>query len=84
MPFHTNRSRFRRDFNPKERKGKERRNRNNDNPTKPLNNKRLEYLGDAVLETVVSDILFRHYPQPHTTRGIPDFNPLAKLCNVNR
>ena len=53
---------FRRDFNPKERKGKERRNRNNDNPTKPLNNERLEYLGDAVLETVVSDILFRHYP----------------------
>ena len=53
---------FRRDFNPKERKGKERRNRNTDNPTKPLNNERLEYLGDAVLETVVSDILFRHYP----------------------
>ena len=53
---------FRRDFNPKERKGKERRNRNIDNPTKPLNNERLEYLGDAVLETVVSDILFRHYP----------------------
>lgn len=53
---------FHRDFNPKERKGKERRNRNNDNPTKPLNNERLEYLGDAVLESVVSDILFRHYP----------------------
>ena len=53
---------FRRDFNPKERKGKERRNRNTDNPMKPLNNERLEYLGDAVLETVVSDILFRHYP----------------------
>lgn len=30
--------------------------------SKPLNNERLEYLGDAVLETVVSDILFRHYP----------------------
>lgn len=27
----------------------------------PLNNERLEYLGDAVLEIVVSDILFRHF-----------------------
>ncbi|MCH5181584.1 MAG: ribonuclease III [Prevotellaceae bacterium] len=27
-----------------------------------LNNERLEYLGDAVLETVVSDILFHKYP----------------------
>ena len=32
-----------------------------ENTTKPLNNERLEYLGDAVLETVVSDILFRHF-----------------------
>lgn len=29
---------------------------------KPLNNERLEFLGDAVLETVVSDIVFRHFP----------------------
>lgn len=29
--------------------------------TRPLNNERLEYLGDAVLETVVSDILFHHF-----------------------
>lgn len=29
---------------------------------KPLNNERLEYLGDAVLESVTSDILFRHFP----------------------
>ena len=29
---------------------------------KPLNNERLEYLGDAVLETVVSDIVFHHFP----------------------
>lgn len=28
---------------------------------KPLNNERLEFLGDAVLETVVSDIVFRHF-----------------------
>ena len=28
---------------------------------KPLNNERLEFLGDAVLETVVSDILFHHF-----------------------
>ena len=30
---------------------------------RPLNNERLEYLGDAVLEMIVSDILFRHYPR---------------------
>lgn len=28
-----------------------------------LNNERLEFLGDAVLETVVSDIVFRHFPK---------------------
>ena len=30
---------------------------------KPLNNERLEYLGDAVLEMIVSDILFKRYPR---------------------
>lgn len=29
---------------------------------KPLNNERLEFLGDAVLETVVSHIVYRKYP----------------------
>lgn len=52
---------FQRDSTPKDRKGKERRTRS-ENTLKPLNNERLEYLGDAVLETVVSDILFRHFP----------------------
>lgn len=28
---------------------------------RPLNNERLEFLGDAVIEAVVSDILFRHF-----------------------
>lgn len=32
-----------------------------DHPVRPLNNERLEFLGDAVLESVVSDILFRHF-----------------------
>lgn len=41
-------------------RGKDRRPRN-ENTSRPLNNERLEYLGDAVLETVVSDILFRHF-----------------------
>ncbi len=47
--------------------GKDRRDRRrekrprSENTSKPLNNERLEYLGDAVLETVVSDILFRHF-----------------------
>lgn len=52
--------------NGKDRKGnpKDRRDRKlrSENTSKPLNNERLEYLGDAVLETVVSDILFRHFP----------------------
>ena len=47
----------------KDRRNRERRYRNTDSGQKPLNNERLEYLGDAVLETIVSDILFRHYPQ---------------------
>ena len=50
----------------KDRKGASRARRDrkphSENTQKPLNNERLEYLGDAVLETVVSDILFRHYP----------------------
>lgn len=33
-----------------------------DTPVRPLNNERLEYLGDAVIESIVSDILFRHFP----------------------
>lgn len=47
---------------PKDRRGGRRDKRpRSENTTKPLNNERLEYLGDAVLETVVSDILFRHF-----------------------
>lgn len=33
-----------------------------DKEAKPLNNERLEFLGDAVLETIVSDIIFRRFP----------------------
>ena len=33
----------------------------NSQANKPINNERLEYLGDAILEGVVSDILFRHF-----------------------
>lgn len=37
----------------------------NENPDFALgHNERLEYLGDAVLELVVSDYLYRHYPNP--------------------
>ena len=45
-----------RKFNNRDRKPR------SENTSKPLNNERLEYLGDAVLETIVSDILFRHFP----------------------
>lgn len=43
------------------RKPKDRKPQRTDNTSKPLNNERLEYLGDAILEAVVSDILFRHF-----------------------
>jgi ribonuclease III len=37
----------------------------NENPDFALgHNERLEYLGDAVLELVVSEFLYRHYPNP--------------------
>jgi ribonuclease-3 len=37
----------------------------NENPDFSLgHNERLEYLGDAVLEVIVSDYLYRHYPNP--------------------
>ncbi len=37
----------------------------NENPSFPLgHNERLEYLGDAVLELVVSEYLYHHYPNP--------------------
>lgn len=42
-------------------KDKRQKKTHSENTSKPLNNERLEYLGDAVLETVVSDILFRHF-----------------------
>lgn len=29
---------------------------------KPVNNERLEFLGDAILEATVSDVVFRHFP----------------------
>ena len=49
--------------NTKERKAGQRdKKQRNEGPTRPLNNERLEYLGDAVLEAVVSDLLFRHFP----------------------
>ena len=59
--------RYRRDADSK-KGGKDRKANNRDrkqrseNTSKPLNNERLEYLGDAVLETIVSDILFHHFP----------------------
>lgn len=58
---------YRRDADGK-KGGKDRKVNNRDrkqrseNTSKPLNNERLEYLGDAVLETIVSDILFHHFP----------------------
>ena len=45
---------------PKMRKGRPMRQRG-EQPVRPLNNERLEFLGDAVLETVVSDLLYNHF-----------------------
>lgn len=32
---------------------------------KPINNERLEFLGDAVLDCIVGDIVYRHFPKKH-------------------
>ena len=54
---------YRREERPAGRGGKgTSRTARGERPQKPLNNERLEFLGDAVLESVVSDILFRHFP----------------------
>lgn len=52
---------YRRDGAFKSQKDRRNRHRRGEKTSKPLNNERLEYLGDAVLETVISDILFRHF-----------------------
>ena len=36
--------------------------RHRNNKGKPINNERLEFLGDAVLDCAVGDIVFRHFP----------------------
>ena len=36
--------------------------RHRNNKGKPVNNERLEFLGDAVLDCAVGDIVFRHFP----------------------
>ena len=35
---------------------------------KPVNNERLEFLGDAVLDAAVGDIVYRHFPDRKSTR----------------
>ncbi len=53
----------------------------NENPTSPVgHNERLEFLGDAVLELVVTEYLYEHYPQ--TSEGEMT-NWRAALVNAN-
>lgn len=60
---------------------------------KPMNNERLEFLGDAVLDAVVGDIVFRHFPGKRegfltTTRSKlvqrETLNHLAKEMGINK
>lgn len=54
-------------FQRESKAGRDRRNHDRRKGTRPaatqrpINNERLEYLGDAILEAVTSDILFRHF-----------------------
>ena len=32
---------------------------------KPVNNERLEFLGDAILDAIVGDIVYQHFPGTH-------------------
>src|SRR3712207_8103997 len=35
---------------------------------KPVNNERLEFLGDAILDAIVGDIVYQHFPDRKSTR----------------
>ena len=53
---------------------------------RPLNNERLEFLGDAILDAVVGDIVFRHFPGKregfltNTRSKLVSRNTLGKLA----
>ena len=60
---------------------------------KPVNNERLEFLGDAVLDAVVGDIVYRHFPGKRegfltNTRSKlvqrETLNKLAQEMNINK
>ena len=60
---------------------------------KPVNNERLEFLGDAVLDAVVGDIVFRHFPNKRegfltTTRSKivqrETLNQLSREMGINK
>lgn len=60
---------------------------------RPVNNERLEFLGDAVLDAVVGDIVFRHFPAKRegfltTTRSKivqrETLNQLSKEMGINK
>lgn len=57
------------------------------NKGKPVNNERLEFLGDAVLDAVVGDIVYRHFPGKregfltNTRSKLVQRETLGKLAN---
>ena len=56
---------------------------------KPVNNERLEFLGDAILDATVGDIVYRHFPGKRAirwlafTRGLPHQYPLQTRAARN-
>ena len=49
---------------------------------KPVNNERLEFLGDAVLDAVVGDIVYQHFPGKLVQRDT--LNKLAQEMGINQ
>ena len=48
-------------------------------PLQPVSYQRLEYLGDAVMELIISNYLYERYPKDNE-----DFPSKLRVCLVNR
>ena len=46
-------------------------------------NERLEFLGDAVLELIITSFLFRKYPLPHKGIYLPEYLHHLGFCHQN-
>jgi ribonuclease-3 len=54
------------------------------NSGKNLNNERLEFLGDAILDAVVADILYKHFPEGNEGHLTNTRSKIVQRDNLNR